>query len=335
MKIAKMILSPQSALDNSANWEREGFDAILTNESKHDPFVLSTIAATQTTTPEIMSYITVAFARTPMLAAHSANDINQISKGRFTLGLGSQIKPHIQRRYSMPWSNPAPRMKEFIQAMHAIWDAWYDGKKLNFEGQFYKHNLTTHMFTPLDNAYGRPRVGLGAVGPEMTKVAAEVADDLLCHSFTTPTYLRQTTLPAIAAVMQKQGRDRSKFRVCGMPFTAVGETDEELETQIAHMRESVGFYISTPAYVGVLEAEGLADLHPEFLRLSREGKWAEMGRLVTDEVLETFCAIGNAKQVAKTLHDRYAGIFDLISCYSGDGPGMTPVGVLTEMKTLK
>lgn len=334
MKIAKMILSPEAALDNAGAWEEEGFDAILTNESKHDPFVLGSIAALQTSKAEIMSYITVAFARTPMLCAHSANDLNQLSKGRFTLGLGSQIKPHIERRYGMPWGNPAPRMREYIQAMHAIWDAWHDGKKLDFEGRFYRHTLMTHMFTPVDSPYGRPRIGLGAVGPEMTKVAAEVADDLLCHSFTTPNYLRQTTLPAIAEVMQKHGRDRSKFRVCGMPFTAVGETDEELAGQVAHMRESVAFYMSTPAYKGVLDAEGYGDLHPEFLKLSREGKWEEMGRLVTDEVLETFCAVGNAKQVAQTLQDRFGDIFDLISCYSGDGPGITPSGVLQAVKQL-
>jgi probable F420-dependent oxidoreductase len=334
MQIAKMILSPQSAVDNAERWEQEGFDAILTNESNHDPFVLSTVAALGTNKAEIFTYLTVAFARNPMLAAHSGNDVNQLSHGRFTLGLGSQIKPHIQRRYNMPWSHPAPRMKEFIQAMHAIWDTWHDGKKLQFEGKFYRHNLMTYMFTPVENQYGRPRIGLGALGPEMTKVAAEIADDLLCHSFTTPRYMKQTTLPLVAETMQQHGRDRSKFRICGMPFTAIGDTDQELEEQIAHMRESVAFYISTPAYRGVLEAEGLEDMHSEFLNLSREGKWEEMGRLVTDEVLETFCAVGDSKRVARTLRDRYEGIFDLLSCYSGDGPGMTPSNFLHEFKSL-
>ncbi|WP_084356136.1 TIGR03617 family F420-dependent LLM class oxidoreductase [Novosphingobium lentum] len=322
MKIATMTTSPQQAIAKSAEWEADGFDAIFTNESKHDPFVLSTLVADRTRTVEIMTYIAVALARTPMLAAASANDLNQISGGRFTLGIGSQIKPHIERRYGMPWSNPAPRMREFIQAMHAIWDCWHDGKPLKFEGRFYNHTLMTHMFTPVEHPFGRPLVGLAAVGPEMTKVAGEVADALLCHSFTSPKYLRSVTLPLVEESLATHGRDRAKFRLVGMPFIASGETDEELEKAVAHARESVAFYCSTPAYVGVLEAEGFGDIHPEMLRLSKAGQWADMGKLVSDEILNTYCVVGKPAEAAAEIERRYGGIFDMLCGYSGQGPGM-------------
>ena len=331
MKLATMTISPRQAMAESAGWEAAGFDAIFTNESKHDPYVLATLVADRTRSVEIATYIAVALSRSPMVVAHSANDVQQISRGRFMLGLGSQIKPHIERRYGMPWGNPAPRMREYIQALHAIWDCWHLGTPLNFEGRFYSHTLMTHMFTPLENEFGRPTVGLAAVGPEMCKVAGEVADALLCHSFTSPRYLRTVTLTLVEESLARHGRDRAKFRVVGMPFIASGETDEELEKAIAHARESVAFYCSTPAYRGVLEAEGFGDLHPEMLRLSKEGKWADMGRLVSDEVLNAYCVVGKPEEAAAEIARRFDGLFDMMCGYSGQGPGM-PDGVMQAYK---
>jgi probable F420-dependent oxidoreductase len=331
MKISTMINTLPQAQAESAQLEEAGYDFLFTNESKHDPFLLSALTAERTSRVEIMTYIAVAFARTPMLAAHSAHDLNQLSKGRFTLGLGSQIKPHIERRYSMSWSHPAPRMKEYIQALHAIWDCWYDGKPLNFEGQYYKHTLMTPMFTPTERDYPRPKVTLGAVGPHMTRVAAEVADGLLCHSFTTPRYLREVTLPMIERVLREKGRDRKNFRVVGMPFVAVGETDKELEKAVAGARKNIGFYSSTPAYKAVLDLHGLGDIQPEMLRLSKAGQWQEMGKLVTDELLNTFVVIGNAETVARELIRRYEGVFDLACGYSDAVPGL-PVAVMQAIK---
>ena len=334
MKIAKMTLSPQSALQDAATWEQDGFDAILSSETRHDPFVLSALAAARTHEVEIISNVVVAFARTPMLTAYSALDVQQLARGRFTLGLGSQIKPHIERRYGMTWSSPAARMKEYVQALHAIWDCWQHGGRLEFEGRFYRHSLMTPMFAPPAGEHGRPRIGIAAVGPEMTRVAAEVADILLCHSFTTPRYLREATLPLVESTLAAQGRDRARFRICGMALAAVGETDEALEPQVGRLRESLAFYMSTPAYRPVLESEGLESLQPELQALSREGRWQEMGRLVSDDVLHRFCVVGNARQVARALHDRYAGIYDLISCQTADGPGTTPLAVLRELRAL-
>jgi alkanesulfonate monooxygenase SsuD/methylene tetrahydromethanopterin reductase-like flavin-dependent oxidoreductase (luciferase family) len=217
MKISTMLQTLAQATDESDSLEALGYDALFTNEAKHDPFIMAALAAARTSRVDLMTYIAVAFARTPMLAAHAAHDVNALSKGRFTLGLGSQIKPHITRRFAMPWSHPAPRMKEFIRALHAIWDCWYDGKPLQFEGEFYSHTLTSPMFLPEDRDYGRPKVMLAAVGPEMTKVAAEVADGLLCHSFTTERYLREVTAPTVATILERHGRSRQAFRLVGMP----------------------------------------------------------------------------------------------------------------------
>lgn len=331
MKFSTMVNTLAQAQGEAAGLEALGYDALFTNESKHDPFVAAGLVVDRTTRVEIMTYIAVAFARTPMLAAHSAHDLNSLSRGRFTLGLGSQIKPHITRRFAMPWSNPAPRMKEFIQALHAIWDCWYDEKPLKFEGKFYSHTLTSPMFIPEDRQYGRPRVMLGAVGPEMTRVAAEVADGLLCHSFTTERYLREVTLPTVQRVLAANGRDRAKFRLVGMPFIAYGANSGELAKAVAAVKKSVGFYCSTPAYRAVLDLHGWGDVQPEMLRLSKQGQWQQMGELISDDILHTFCVIGDAKQCATQLRQRFDGVLDLICGYSGSGPAL-PAEVLAELR---
>jgi probable F420-dependent oxidoreductase len=307
---------------------------LFTNESKHDPFVLAALMAEHTSKVELMTYIAVAFARTPMTVAHAAHDVNSLAGGRFTLGIGSQIKSHVTRRFSMPWSHPAPRMKEFIQALYAIWDCWYQGKPLQFEGEFYTHTLTSPMFLPEDRQYGRPKVMLAAVGPAMTRVAAEVADGLLCHSFTTERYLREVTLPAVEHVLQTNGRRRGNFRIVGMPFIAMGQDDEELENSIAAARRSVAFYASTPAYKPVLDFHGWGDIQPEMLRLSKLGRWQEMGEILDDEILRAFCVIGDPAQCAQQLKKRFSGVFDLACGYSYSrvGPGGLPAEILHELR---
>jgi probable F420-dependent oxidoreductase len=319
-----MINTLPQARDESAQLERLGYDALFTNESKHDPFVLAALMAEQTQQVELMTYIAVAFARTPMVVAQSAHDVNSLARGRFTLGLGSQIKAHITRRFSMPWSHPAPRMREFIRALHAIWDCWYEGKPLDFQGEFYTHTLTSPMFIPEDKSHGRPKVMLGAVGPGMTQVAAEVADGLLCHSFATERYLREVTLPKVEAALAQRGLTRAQFRLVGMPFVACGESPAELERAVAAARRNVAFYASTPAYKAVLEFHGWGDIQPQMLRLSKLGQWQEMGTLVPDAMLEAFVVIGSAASCARELQRRYGGVFDLMCGYAESGPGMPP-----------
>ena len=330
MKFSTMINTLAQGQD-AGRLEERGYDALFTNESRHDPFLLAGLTADRTSRVEIMTYIAVAFARTPMTVAHSAHDLNSLSKGRFTLGLGSQIKPHITRRFSMPWSHPAPRMKEFIRALHAIWDTWYDQKPLNFEGEFYTHTLTNPTFVPEDKSAGRPRVTLAAVGPEMVKVAAEVADGLLCHSFTTDRYLREVTLPTIEGVLRTHGRERSQFRLVGMPYVAVSETEEGLQKAILAAKRTIAFYASTPAYKPVLEVHGWGDIQPELLRLSKLGQWQEMGTLISDDILNTFCVVGNAAACAREIRRRYDGVFDLMCGYTNGEPGL-PADVLAQLK---
>ncbi len=330
MKFSTMINTLAQGQD-ARRLEDQGYDALFTNESRHDPFLLAGLTADRTSRVEIMTYIAVAFARTPMTVAHSAHDLNSLSKGRFTLGLGSQIKPHITRRFSMPWSHPAPRMKEFIRALHAIWDTWYDQKPLSFEGEFYTHTLTNPTFIPEDRGAGRPRITLAAVGPEMVKVAAEVADGLLCHSFTTDRYLREVTIPTIERVLAAHGRERSKFRLVGMPYVAVSETEEGLQKAIAAAKRTVAFYASTPAYKPVLEVHGWGDIQPELLRLSKLGQWQEMGTLINDEILRTFCIVGNAAACAREIRRRFDGVFDLMCGYTNGEPGL-PAEVLALLK---
>jgi len=324
MKIATMIDSPGACASDAGELEAIGFDALFANESKHDPFVKSALIADRTKSVDIVTYIAVAFARSPMLAAVSANDINSLSGGRFTLGLGSQIKPHITRRYCMPWSHPARRMREYVQALHAIWDTWYEGKPLAFEGEFYNFNLMTPMFTPLNTEYGRPKVMVGAVGPEMTKTAAEAADGLFCHSFTTEKYLREVTIPKVEMTLEANGRRREDFAFFGMPFIAFGETEERLAESIEGVRKSIAFYLSTPAYLPVLKTHGWQDVQPEAHRLSRLGEWQEMGRLVTEEVLNAFAVVGTPEECGRELTRRFDGIFDTICGYTSGETGMAP-----------
>ncbi len=208
-----------------AELEQRGYDAAFTAEINNDPFFPLVLAAEHSKTIALTTSISVAFARNPMTLANLAWDLNQYSKGRFTVGLGSQIKPHITRRFSMPWSKPAARMREFIQAMQAIWRCWETGEKLDFNGEFYRHNLMTPMFTPSRTTYGAPGVNLAAVGPLMTEVAAEVANGVIAHGFTTVKYLRDVTLPAVQRGLEKSGRQREDFEV-SLPVMVVTGVNE-------------------------------------------------------------------------------------------------------------
>jgi probable F420-dependent oxidoreductase len=226
------------------------------------------------------------------------------------LGLGSQVKSHIQWRFSMPWSHPAARMKEMIQALHAIWDSWYDGKDLNFRGEFYTHTLMTPRFTPSNLEAGRPRVVVAAVGPLMTKVAAEVGDGVICHAFTTEKYMREVTIPALEATLKANGRPREKFEVIYPAFTAISSDEKELSKQIRALRQQIAFYASTPAYRGVLEIHGWGDLQTEVQKLVKADRWSETGDLIDDQVLNAFATIGDAASVGEQLAKLFVGMVD-------------------------
>jgi probable F420-dependent oxidoreductase len=293
-----------------------GYDGIYTAETNHDPFLPLVVAAEHTERAQLGTGIAVAFARSPMTTANTAWDLNLYSGGRMMLGLGSQIQPHITKRFSMPWSHPAARMREFVSAMRAIWSSWQDGTKLDFRGEFYSHTLMTPFFNPGPNPYGAPKVYLAAVGEKMTEVAGEVCDGILIHGFTTERYVREVTIPAIERGLAKAGRARGDFEVSGPLFVVTGTTDEEIEAAKTGTRQQIAFYGSTPAYRGVLDLHGWGDLQGELNKLSKQGKWVEMGGLIDDDILDAFAVVAEPEGVAAELKRRYAGIVDRLSFYA-------------------
>lgn len=290
--------------------EAAGYDGVISAETAHDPFFPLLLAAEETKKIDLITSIAVAFSRTPMILANIGHDLNSVSEGRFILGLGSQIRPHITKRFGMPWSHPAKRMREFISAMRAIWDCWHKGTKLSFQGDFYTHTLMTPMFTPVDVEYGPPKVFLAAVGPMMTEVAGEVADGIIIHAFTTEKYLREVTLPAIEKGLKKAGRSRSDFQISYPGFVVTGKTEEEFKVSKQSVCKQIAFYGSTPAYASVLGLHGWGDLQPELNKMSKQGLWDEMGSLITDDILREFAVVGELDQVADQLLSRYGELVD-------------------------
>lgn len=313
--------------------EEMGYAGLMTAETSHDPFFPLLVAAQNTNKVELITSIAVAFARSPMTLANIGHDLNAYSKGRFVMGLGSQIKPHISKRFSMPWSNPAARMREFIMAMRAIWDNWHEGKSLEFTGKFYTHTLMTPFFTPTDTEYGAPRVVLAAVGPKMTEVAGEVADGMIVHAFTTEKYLRETTLPSLEKGFAKAGKTRKDFEISYPVFVCTGQTEEELTEAKRATAQQIAFYGSTPAYKPVLDSIGVGELQGELNSMSKQGRWVEMGGLITPDILSEFAVIGEPSSVAGQIKDRYGDIADRTSAAYANIPKSERVKIITELST--
>jgi probable F420-dependent oxidoreductase len=308
--------------------EAAGFDGAFSYEVAHDPFLPLAIAATVSEHITLGTSIAVAFARNPMTLAVVSSDLHRLSRGRFVLGIGSQIKPHITKRFSMPWSQPAARMRELVLAIRAIWSTWNDGLPLRFRGEFYRHTLMTPMFDHGPSPYGNPPIFVAAVGPAMTAVAGEVADGLVAHAFTTPEYFRDVTLPHVERGLVAAGRSRADFQITMPVFAVVGRDEAEVAAKATGTKRQIAFYGSTPAYRGVLEHHGWGDLGDELNRLSKQGQWQKMGDIVDDDVLRAFAAVGDAATVADEIARRYGGLLDrvqlgvdLSGAASGDAEG--------------
>ena len=293
--------------------EEAGIQALYSSEVAREPFLPLMLAAEHTRKPDLMTSIAVAFSRSPMTLAAVAHELNAYSGGRFVLGLGSQVKSHVLWRFNMPWSKPAARMKEMIQALHAIWDSWYEGKALDFRGEFYTHTLMTPRFMPGNIEAGRPRVVVAAVGPLMTQAAAEVSDGVICHAFTTEKYMREVTVPAVETTLAAHGRARKAFEIIYPAFTVVAKDDEDLAQQTKAMRQLVAFYASTPAYRAVLDVHGWGDLQADVQKLVKADRWSETGDLIDDQVLHAFVTIGDAAQVGEKLAKRFGGMVDRLN----------------------
>ena len=303
-------------MESSREQEALGYDGLWAPETIHDPFTMLPLMAHATSSVDLGTNIAVGFARNPMSLAYSANDIQTLSEGRFILGLGSQLRSQITRRFSMEWSKPAARMREMIMAIKAIWDCWNNGEKLNFRGDFYAHTLMTPFFDPGPNPYGTPRLALAGVGPLMTAVAGETCDIFLCHGFTTEKYLREATVPAIERGAARAGRDPSEITISGELFIVTGNTEEDMEKARQATKQQVAFFGRTPAYRTVLDCHGWGDLQTELHAMSEEGRWVEMASLIDDDILDAFAVVAEPEQIATELKRRYADVVDRVSFYA-------------------
>jgi len=293
--------------------EAAGYDGIRTAEMNHDPFMPLLLAAEHSKKIELATSIAVAFARSPMILANIGHDLNAYSKGRFTLGLGSQIKPHVTKRFSMPWGAPAAQMKELVLAMRAIWANWYAGEPMEFVGKYYRHTLMTPAFTPENKEHGAPKVILAAVGPKMTEVAGEVADGMIIHPFSTLPFIKEVTLPAIEKGLAASGRSRADFQLSYGNFVVTGRDEAEFEASKQATKERIAFYGSTPAYKGVLDSIGVGELQGELNQMSKQGRWKEMGTLITEDIVNEFAVVGEPGDIAPEMLKRYGGIVDRTS----------------------
>ena len=313
MKVSAALHAPLPQIrEKVSQIETVGYDMCSTFELKNDPFLSAMLAAEHTTRPRIATSIAVAFARSPMTVASTAWDLHEFSGGRFVLGLGSQIKAHITRRFSMPWSRPAARMREYVQALRAIWDCWENDEALNFRGEFYQHTLMTPMFMPTKHEFGLPQVHLAAVGPLMTQVAGEVADGIIMHGFTTRKYVDQVTLPALQKGLDISGRSLDDIEII-MPFMVASGADEQSFLACKQgIKKQLAFYGSTPAYKEVLATHGWEDLFKDLNRLSKVGRWDEMAGLMTDDILAELAIVEeNPKDIAPRLRATLGDLVDV------------------------
>ena len=293
---------------NARMLEEIGYSGIATEETKDDPFVVLALAAQATTHLHLTTAVAIAFPRSPTITAMSAWTLQKLSKGRFTLGLGSQVKGHIERRYGMKWSPPGPWMREYVNAVRAVWDCWQNGTRLKFEGQHYNLSLMVPLFNAGPIEHPDIPIHLAAVNPVMCSVAGEVAEGIRPHPVCTPSYIENVMLPAVRSGAAKSGRSLDGFRVCMKPLVASARTEELLAAKVRDARARIAFYASTPGYVGAFEHMGLGDLARRASVYSREQRWEELPGMISDEILEQFAVVGTYDEIGRKLVERYGGL---------------------------
>ena len=314
--------------DQARRLEELGVDGAFTFEGPHDVFTPLVLAATATTSLELLTNVAIAFPRNPVQLAHQAYDLQTISKGRFTLGLGTQVRAQIERRYGSQFERPIARMRELVGALRAIFARWETGERLDVRGEFYTHTLMPPMFDPGPHPFGTPPIFLGGLGPQMVRLAAEVADGLLVMPFNTGRHFHQRTLPAVAEGLSRAGRDRTELTVMAEVIVACGRDEPELAAAVTGARGLLSFYASTPAYRPVLEAEGWEDLQPELNAMSKSGRWAEMPGLVDDAMVSKLAAVGSPAEVAAQVQERYGEYVERIGFYTPYAIGPETMGDL-------
>jgi probable F420-dependent oxidoreductase len=321
MKLDAALLAtdPTTVAAEARSLEALGYDGTFTFEGPHDPFFPLAFAAEHTTRLEIATAVAIATPRSPMQLAHTAHDLNVLSGGRFILGLGSQIRAHVEKRYGATWSRPLARMREFVLALRAIWRCWNENAPLDFRGELYRHTLMTPFFNPGASPYGPPRVFLGGVGPAMTTVVGEVADGLFVHPMHSPEFVRTVTLPALDAGLAKSGRTRTDLAIACQALVITGFDEAAYQHAETTTRMQLAFYASTPQYRVVLDTHGWGDAQPELHRLAREGRWLEMAELVDDAMLAAFTVrCERPADVPAALRARYDAVADRVAilCHS-------------------
>lgn len=313
-KVDPGLRAPEVALDlsaigrNAKLLEEIGYDGMVVEETKDDPFVIMALAAEATTRLKLATSVAIAFPRSPTVTAMSAWTLQKLSVGRFTLGLGTQVKAHIERRFGLPWSPAGPWIREYVNAVRAVWDCWQNGTRLDVKGPHYNINLMVPLFNPGPIEHPRIPIQLAAVNQVMSQIVGEVADGLRPHPVCTPSYIAEVMLPAVRAGAARSGRSLEQFQVCMKPLVATAATEEELAKKIVDVRARISFYASTPQYRAAFAHHGLGDLADELKLLSRAQRWEEMPRYITDDILHTFVTVGTYDQIARRLLDRYSAV---------------------------
>ena len=291
--------------ENARKAEELGYDFFATNETKHNPFVTATLAAEHTKHAQVRTSIALAFARSPMDTAYMAWDLASLSGGRFQLGLGSQVRGHIVRRFNMPWGRPAPRMREYIQAMRHVWASWQNRERVNFQGDFYNFNLMPPFFTPDPIEHPDIKIYIAAVNERMLQVAGEVCDGVLLHSFGTFKYINDVVIPNLRQGADKAGRSLSDIDINGGAYIITGPNDESIERSRQEVKNAISFYASTRSYAPVMNHHGWNDTAQRLYRMSVENKWGEMGALITDEMLDEFAIVGGYDEIVDKIKETY------------------------------
>ena len=298
--------------DAAREAEQSGFDGLITLENRNDPFLALGVASVATERIELGTAVAIAFPRSPMVAANLSWDLQVASRGRFVLGLGPQIRPHNERRFSVPWTAPISRLREYVLALRAIWTAWEKGGKLQFEGDHYTFTLMTPNFVPPSMGLPMTPITLAAVGPKALRLAGEVADGVRLHPFCTRRYVEEVVLPRLREGLAESGRDLEHFEVTGGGFIVTGPDDTAVARMFEWVRMRIGFYGSTPSYWPVFELHGLGDLGRKLNTLSKQGKWAEMTSSISDDVVHLFAAVGTHREIAGAIERRFGNLSDAV-----------------------
>lgn len=295
--------------------EEIGFDGLWSSETQHDPFLPLALAAEHTERIELGTAIAVAFARNPMSTAYIAWDLAKLSRGRFILGLGTQVKAHIERRFSMPWDSPAPRLCEFVQALRAIWDTWQNGTRLNFRGDFYQHRLMSPFFNPGPIEHPDIPIYIAGINEHLCRLAGEMCDGFHVHPLHSVKYLEEFVLPYIQRGMDKAGRTREDIQLVSSVFVVTGANQSEMDQMREDVRAQISFYASTPTYRPVFACHGWEDAAEQLSGLAARGKWMEMPALVADEMLSVFAVEGEWNELPAKMIDKYDGLLDRVMYY--------------------